>query len=742
MATAVIILIGLNKNTGSCMKKIFFSAAVLTGVLSALSAAPEIRNGSFELESDDWTVVRFSRKDQYFRPAQPDPKQRIHGRQSLRIDNPNADSVELSAVRVFLRKGQTYTLSWYARSDRPLHLRGALISQCDDRWYVPAAHTTVTTSWKRFHCTFRVQEDSDFLPRFTWGNWGGKANPATLWIDGVRLDEGVQPSELSQDDSAVDVSATLNDRLSVDKQPLTLTVRAFNHTKKEKRIPLNFTLEDTVFPEYSIELPPKILSVPPGQLVAWKTFIRPTRFGQMKLREKSALFPSLSLAVIPNVPKGHSSLRTAHHTGVEYDFSCREHEQNEIPHTFRLPGSGVEENLAFYRKAGISLLRVGNLGTAFSWKNIETKPGVFEWSEVDRQIRLAEQYGFHLMPVFGNMLYLRDRRGKKRHWSRLPEFVIRNGKRYCNPKQSRWDGVLPSHSDWKRYAAAFGSHCKGKIAAYEITNEPNIVIPAEHYVEYVKIAAGEIRKADPSALIIGGCLTADYDGKLGHYLALLNSSGALAMCDALSFHPYSSRLDTSRTTAQANIHYLREKTHGKTLWNSELYYLWDPPKGSYNNEVVLFSGVRPHHLFRRFTIDFGEGVMQSVPLSVNHLLGVDGDLTNWKGSPVFLTGPLIPNEMYATYAAASALFTGSRGGKKVQTPSFVTCYRFRHRDGGHFAVFWAKGEAKKGKAIFSRNCQVRDLFGNPLSPRKEVVFSEDPLIVDLPEDGSFPIRFE
>lgn len=49
MATAAIILIGLNKNTGSCMKKIFFSAAVLTGVLSALSAAPEIRNGSFEL---------------------------------------------------------------------------------------------------------------------------------------------------------------------------------------------------------------------------------------------------------------------------------------------------------------------------------------------------------------------------------------------------------------------------------------------------------------------------------------------------------------------------------------------------------------------------------------------------------------------------------------------------------------------------------------------------------------------
>ncbi len=722
------------------MKKIFLSAAVLTGILS-VSAAPPIRNGSFELGCDDWTLVRFSRQDSQFRPAQSDRTTSVHGRQSLRIENPGADSVELSADRVFLRRGKTYTFSWYARSDRPLHLRGAMISQCGDRWYVPAVHATVSTSWKRFHCTFQVQEDSDFLPRFTWGNWGGKANPATLWIDAVRLEEGDKPTGFRYD-REVDVSAVLNDRLSVGKQPLTLTVRAYNHTENGKRIPLKFSLEDTVFPEHSVSLPERILSVPPRKVIEVKYSICPARFGQMRIREMSGLCPSLCFAVIPKAAEGRYSLRTTHHTGLEYDFCRRDHEQCEIPHMFRLPGSGVEENLAFYRKAGISLLRVGNLGTAFSWKNIETSPGVFDWSEVDSQIQMADQYGFRLMPVFGNMLYLRDRRGKKRIWSRLPEFVIRNGKRYCNPKQSRWDGVLPSHSDWRRYAAAFASHCKGKIAAYEITNEPNIVIPAEHYVEYVKIAAEEMRKADPEALVVGGCLTADYDGKLGHYLALLNSSGALAMCDALSFHPYSSRLDTSRTTAQANIHYLREKTHGKMLWNSELYYLWDPPKGSFNNEVALFSGMRPHHLFRRFTIDFGEGVMQSIPLSVNHLLGVDGDLTNWKGSPVFLMGPLIPNEMYTTYAAASELFTGSRDGKKIQTPSSVTCYRFRHRDGRNFAVFWAKGAEKKVKAVFSVSCQVRDLFGNPLPHRGEVVFSENPLVADLPDDGSFPVRFQ
>ena len=152
-------------------------------------------------------------------------------------------------------------------------------------------------------------------------------------------------------------------------------------------------------------------------------------------------------------------------------------------------------------------------------------------------------------------------------------------------------------------------------------------------------------------MVIGGCLTADYDGKLGHYLNLLNTSGALAMCDALSFHPYSSRLDSSSYSAMANISMLKQKTGGKTLWNSELYYLWDPPRKFFSKEQVLFTGMKPHHLFRRFCIDFGEGVMQSMPLSSEHLVMGDGD-SKWEGRATFLGFHMIPAPMYAVYASS------------------------------------------------------------------------------------------
>ena len=104
------------------MKKIFFSVTVLTGVLSALSAAPEIRNGSFELGSDDWTVVRFSRKDQYFRPA-PDPKQRISETEDSWPAEPPDRQSECGFRRTFRCPGlsaqRTDIHSFVVRPERP-----------------------------------------------------------------------------------------------------------------------------------------------------------------------------------------------------------------------------------------------------------------------------------------------------------------------------------------------------------------------------------------------------------------------------------------------------------------------------------------------------------------------------------------------------------------------------------------------------------------------------------------------
>lgn len=698
----------------------------------SLNAANLIRNASFELGCGDWNLVRFSSQDAIFRKAVSDTENPVHGMRSLCIENPDADTIELSGWEIPLKKDHTYTLSWYAKSSRPLRLRGAMIAENRAKqWFVYTSFVNTTPEWKRYQCTFTAQDSCAFIPKFIWGNWGETASTATLWIDAVQLEEGTKPTQFHPY-GETELCAELDSRLSFDKQPLTATVKAVNYTEQEKRLPLHIQLNDTVFPLPVHSPPATELVIPANSETKLTVPLVPDRYGHMRLSEKNGLFTSLFFAVIPKPATPFHLSATA--TGLEYNFAKIAHTHTKLPDSTCLMGDNLEAHLAFFRNSGVSLLRVGNLGTAFSWNRIETSPGNFDWRETDRQIALAEKYSLKLMPVLGNMFYLRDRPWGKRSWSRIPAFVIRNGKRYKNPKQRLWDGVLPDHKDWRNYVAAFAAHCKGKIAAYELTNEPNITIRAEDYVEYVKIAAQEIRKADPAALVIAGSLTADYDGKLSHYLSLLNSSGALAACDALSFHPYSSRLDSSAYPAAANIQYLKEKSGGKTLWNSELYYLWDPPKKFYNHEPVLFSGMKPSHLFRRFSIDFGEGVIQSILLSVNHLLTVDGDHT-WQGSPAFLSTALIPNAMYTAYASASFLFSGCRSEGKAETPAAATVYRFRHRDGRPFMVCWKKTDTETVRLTLPLETEVCDLFGNPVAHQGTVDLTENPLVLYLPENG-------
>ena len=717
----------------------FFAVALLFVLCPVLTAENLIRNASFEADLGEWATIRYSRKDRDYLKAVPVKDSAVHGKKSLFFVNPDADTVELHGGELALKGGVPYTFSWYAKSSKPVKFRAAVVSENKKGdWSVLVSFKTITPEWKRYQYTFTPKEDGIYISRFIWGNWDGVANDASVWLDAIQLEEGKQVTEFKPQ-SDVEICAEMGRRVSIDKSPLDVTVKAVNYTAKTVQIPLEFFVKDTVFGKVGKRNCLNV-TIPADSMVEQNFQVKPTRFGHMSLREKNQHCRTLHFASVPTPVRGPFHPAKTRMIGLEYDFSFGSHVHTKMDKAFVLREASVEDSVIFYRDCGVSMFRVGNLGMAFDWRFIETAPGVFSWEDIDKQAALARKHGIQLMTVLGNMFYLRDRNGKKRHWSRVPKFIIENGKLYENPRQKRWAGVLPDHGDWKRYAAAFASRNKGKIAAYEITNEPNIVIPAENYVEYVKIAAGEIRKYDPSAMVIGGCLTADYDGKLGHYLNLLNSSGALAMCDALSFHPYSSRLDSSSYSAMANISMLKQKTGGKTLWNSELYYLWDPPRKFFSKEQVLFTGMKPHHLFRRFCIDFGEGVMQSMPLSSEHLVMGDGD-SRWEGRATFLGFHMIPAPMYAVYASGSALFTGCTPMGKLKTPAGVTAYHFRHRDGGEFTVCWKKEGVEKAELALPARLKVRDLFGNPVKNTGRFTLTQNPLIISLKKAEQSALRF-
>ncbi|WP_158507159.1 cellulase family glycosylhydrolase [Subtercola sp. Z020] len=101
---------------------------------------------------------------------------------------------------------------------------------------------------------------------------------------------------------------------------------------------------------------------------------------------------------------------------------------------------------------------------------------------------------------------------------------------------------------YAKFAGVVAKRYKGKIAAYEIWNEPNARMyfapdpDPTFYGQLVRAAYPVIKAADPAATVLAGVMgpAFDGDGLLSPitFLTRMYAAGAAGRFDALSFHPY------------------------------------------------------------------------------------------------------------------------------------------------------------------------------------------------------------
>lgn len=126
----------------------------------------------------------------------------------------------------------------------------------------------------------------------------------------------------------------------------------------------------------------------------------------------------------------------------------------------------------------------------FSWRDIETDKGKFDWSKSDHIVRKAIEY----QDI--NLLIRLDFQ---------PEWA-RSG---CTDQ-----GPPSDPADYFRYVGAVASRYRGQVAAYQIWNEPNLARewcdqapdPAA-YAALLKGAYAAIKAADPTAYVISAGLS-------------------------------------------------------------------------------------------------------------------------------------------------------------------------------------------------------------------------------------------
>ena len=201
---------------------------------------------------------------------------------------------------------------------------------------------------------------------------------------------------------------------------------------------------------------------------------------------------------------------------------------------------GHEAELAMIQAAGFKFVRMD-----FSWPEIETKKGQYDWTGYEELLENLDRHdlGAILILDYSHPLY------EKKVTA-------------INPMDNKPHETIaaPRHRDsvaaFARWAAAGASHFRGRHVIWEIWNEPNIEFwsPKPDIGRYSVLAlatAKAIRAADPDATIIGPA-TSEFPWD---FLHAFFQSGILEYLDGVSVHPY--RKNRPPETAAADFARLR-----------------------------------------------------------------------------------------------------------------------------------------------------------------------------------------
>lgn len=219
---------------------------------------------------------------------------------------------------------------------------------------------------------------------------------------------------------------------------------------------------------------------------------------------------------------------------------------------------GVWPNIEF------GSIRLWDNGTA--WTNIETSQGVFDWTNLDNAVTIANQKGMSdiLMVLSGTPTWATNQRNPLA----LPA-----------PDAS---GVPANMADWDNWVRAVATRYKGKIKIYQPWNEANLTTfftgtPAQ-MADMTKRAYDIIKSIDPSATVLAPSTGTRLGGPFKKfYPALLNELRARDWpVDVWAAHTYPASLgDTNDRKELANkwIDMLKvAQAPNLPLWDTENNY--------------------------------------------------------------------------------------------------------------------------------------------------------------------------
>ena len=249
------------------------------------------------------------------------------------------------------------------------------------------------------------------------------------------------------------------------------------------------------------------------------------------------------------------------------------------------------------------------------WARTEKECGIYDFAWLDYTVDKLLEHGVNpwLSVSFGNPLY-------------TPEMkCIREEDGGTEIIKTPYHGVgfPPIHTEkertaWKNYVHALAEHFKGRVAYYEVWNEPDLLSfwkcqpDAKEYAEFVKTTSRTIKAVDPEARIIGGAVAWGMTAWSLRWIEECFQAGMADYIDVLSYHGYKGvpeRHSIQEITAFKRL--LNRYKPGLPYWQGEAGMQSYVPQEAVGmaalSSMKSSESIQARMLLRRFLLEMNNG---------------------------------------------------------------------------------------------------------------------------------------
>ncbi len=711
--------------------------------LLTLGAAAQnlVFNGDFELGDAGFALIRALRPDTnpqlVFDGLQCTDRQPFSGRKALVIRNRFSERFELHSKDFVLRGETNYQISLSARTESGTARISVVAYRVTRKsgWEVQSRSFDLTDAWQTFRFDFTTGKEESPWHILIVPAANSPIPAHSILLDGIAVTAAGDSSGTALD-VAVVPAETLYDLVPGLKIPVQIKIHNPGTKKITRTVTVNFRDDHTRAVLASRSWPVTLAGGESARL-DWEVPVG--RYGSY-LIDAAGDGPLQSLAgyvaVIGKYDPRPIDIGNDFCVGVNDGLHMVYLPDNPEP-GYQSFGVSPDEKLRLFSRMGCRILRDHDAGYDFAaWSIMEPERDRWDFSWVDRSLALTAKYRITLLPVVGRSHFIEA--AKPRSALRWPQWVTPLCKRVTDDppnvmQAARGRILLPPIDLWAKYVEALGRRADGKIRYFEIINEPNLFLSSANYLKYLRSARQQLKKINPQNKIVGFCLSSDLGGSIDDFSRDCFQRGGLEDADIVSFHPYHSRELGSINPADKQIDNLRKSIANPKIgiWNTELYYISDDTPANNNSYSAMLC--RPEHLAKRFLIDLGEGVGQSIAVTGYQMW--ENMLNPGMFHQKNLT-QLIPSGNYVVYNTMARLFEGAKVNYKAKLPQNVVVYGYL-KDGVPIAAVWNFGKTPGLSSSF-HGFRVTDLFGNALEqPLYEL--AGDPWYLTMP--GASPAAF-